>query len=146
MKTTTMNQYSINDIFIGHKESFVTEITSKMFDKFKEITGDINPLHNDEEFAKNLGHKGRVAFGMLTASFLSTLAGVYLPGERSLIHSVETKFTKPVYIGDVLNISGEVVEINDTVNQIVLKVEIKNQNGEKVLRGKMKVGFLDERE
>ena len=100
---------------------------------------------DDEDFARNLGHKGRVAFGMLTASFLSTLAGVYLPGERSLIHSVETKFTKPVYIGDVLSISGEVTEINDTVNQIVLKVEIKNQNGEKVLRGKMKVGFLDER-
>lgn len=139
-----MNHYSINDLSIGHKESFTTEITSAMFDKFKEITGDVNPLHNNEDFAKDLGHKGRVAFGMLTASFLSTLAGVYLPGERSLIHSVETKFTKPVYIGDVLYVCGEVVEINDTVNQIVLKVEIRNQNEEKVLRGKMKVGFIDE--
>lgn len=145
MRTITMNHYSINELSIGHKESFKTEITSDMFDKFREITGDINPLHNNEDFAKDLGHKGRVAFGMLTASFLSTLAGVYLPGERSLIHSVETKFTKPVYIGDVLNVSGEVVEINDTVNQIVLRVEIKNQNEEKILRGKMKVGFLDER-
>lgn len=140
-----MNHYSINDISLGMKERFDVKITSEMFDKFREITGDINPLHNDDCFAKNLGHKDRVAFGMLTASFLSTLAGVYLPGEQSLIHSVETKFTKPVYIGDVLYISGEVMEINDTVNQIVLKVEIKNQNGEKVLRGKMKVGFLDER-
>ena len=145
MQTTTMNHYSINDLSIGHKEVFTVEVTTEMFNKFREITGDINPLHNDEGFARNLGHKGRVAFGMLTASFLSTLAGVYLPGERSLIHSVETKFTKPVYIGDVLSISGEVTEINDTVNQIVLKVEIKNQNGEKVLRGKMKVGFLYER-
>ena len=145
METTTMNHYLIYDLSIGHKESFTTEIISEMFDKFKEITGDINPLHNDEEFAKSLGHRGRVAFGMLTASLLSTLAGVYLPGERSLIHSVETKFTKPVYIGDVLSVSGEVVEINYTVNQIVLKVEIMNQNGEKVLRGKMKVGVLDER-
>ena len=140
-----MNHYSINDLSIGHKEVFTVEVTTEMFNKFREITGDINPLHNDEDFARNLGHKGRVAFGILKAYFLSTLAGVYLPGERSLIHSVETKFTKPVYIGDVLSISGEVTEINDTVNQIVLKVEIKNQNGEKVLRGKMKVGFLDER-
>ena len=140
-----MNHYSINDLSVGHKESFATEITSEIFDKFREITGDINPLHNDESFAKCLGYRGGVAFGMLTASFLSTLAGVYLPGERSLIHSVEIKFTKPVYIGDVLDISGEVTEINDTVNQIVLKVEIRNQNEEKVLRGKMKVGFLDER-
>ena len=123
MQTTTMNHYSINDLSIGHKEVFTVEVTTEMFNKFREITDDINPLHNDEDFARNLGHKGRVAFGMLTASFLSTLAGVYLPGERSLIHSVETKFTKPVYIGDVLSISGEVTEINDTVNQIVLKVE-----------------------
>ena len=142
-----MNCYSIQDLSIGIKETFIVEITPDLFDKFKEITGDINPLHNNEEFVKKLGggYKGRVAFGMLTASFLSTLAGVYLPGERSLIHSVEIKFTKPVYIGDTLNVSGEVTEINDTVNQIVLKVEIKNQNGEKVLKGKMKVGFLDER-
>ena len=116
MQTTTMNHYSINDLSIGHKEVFTVEVTTEMFNKFREITGDINPLHNDEDFARNLGHKGRVAFGMLTASFLSTLAGVYLPGERSLIHSVEIKFTKPVYIGDVLSISGEVTEINDTVN------------------------------
>ncbi|MBQ9091319.1 MAG: hypothetical protein IJY52_03500, partial [Anaerotignum sp.] len=47
---------------------------------FLAITGDINPLHNDQEFAQKQGHPDKVAFGMLTASFLSTLAGVYLPG------------------------------------------------------------------
>lgn len=140
-----MNYYSIKDLSIGKRESFSVKITADMFDKFKEITKDVNPLHNDEFFAKNLGYSGRVAFGMLTASFLSTLAGVYIPGEKSLIHSVETKFIKPVYIGDSLEVIGEVIEKHEAVGQITLKVEIKNQNGEKVLRGKMKVGFLNER-
>lgn len=137
-----MKRYLIDDIYIGMKESFQVKITTDMLENFKKITKDINPLHNDENFAKDLGYGGRVAFGMLTASFLSTLAGVYLPGERSLIHSVETKFIKPVYIGDLLSITGEVIEKHDSVEQITLKVEIRNQNSEKVLKGKMKVGFL----
>ncbi len=76
---------------------------------------------------------------MLTASFLSTLAGVYLPGERSLIQQVEIKFAKPVYIGDTLTVTGQVAEKNDTVQRIELKVTITNQDAAKVLRGKMGV-------
>lgn len=71
--------------------------------------------------------------------------GVYLPGKYSLIHQVETKFIRPVFVGDVLTVKGEVAELNDTVEQMLLKVVITNQKGEKVLRGSMKVGFLHER-
>ena len=58
---------------------------------------------------------------MLTASFLSTLAGVYLPGERSLIQSIESKFVNPVYVGDELTIRGIILALNDTVKQIEIK-------------------------
>ena len=87
-----------------------------------------------------------MAFGMLTASFLSTLAGVYLPGKNSLIHEVEVKFAKPVYPGDTLKVTGNVSEKNDTFRLFWMKVTITNQKGEKVLRGKMRVGVLDEGE
>ena len=76
---------------------------------------------------------------MLTASFLSTLAGVYIPGERSLIQQVETKFANPVYIGDELTVKGEITELIDSVQRLELKVTITNQNGKKVLRGKMQI-------
>ena len=95
-----MNKYKYEEIEIGHKENFTVTVTEEMMEKFRDITGDINPLHNDEEYASSLGHPGRVAYGMLTGSFLSTLAGVYLPGKRSLIQEVKLKFAKPVYIGD----------------------------------------------
>ena len=79
---------------------------------------------------------------MLTAAFLSTLAGMYLPGEKSIIRSTEVKFMKPVYPGDTLTVSGEVAEKNDDYRVIRLKVMIRNDAGEKVLRGAMQVGFI----
>ena len=132
-----MNNYKFDELTVGMTESFKVSITAEMLDAFKGITGDVNPLHNDEEFAKAKGHPGRVAYGMLTASFLSTLAGVYIPGERSLIQQVETKFAKPVYIGDELTVTGEIVELVESVQRIELKVTITNQDGKKVLRGTM---------
>ncbi len=132
-----MNNYTFDELTVGMTESFKVKITEEMLDAFKGITGDVNPLHNDEEFAKAKGHPGRVAYGMLTASFLSTLAGVYIPGERSLIQQVETKFSKPVYIGDELTITGEIVELVESVQRLELKVTITNQDGKKVLRGTM---------
>lgn len=137
-----MNQYRFEDIHVGLKEEFQVTITADMLKQFCQITGDVNPLHTDETFAKEKGYESNVAYGMLTASFLSTLAGVYLPGERSLIHSVESKFTKPVYVGDTLTISGQVTECNEMFSVFTMKTTIVNQKGEKVLRGKMQVGIL----
>ena len=135
-----MNEYSYEEISIGHKESFSVNVTEEMMASFNKMTGDINPLHNDEEYAKSKGNPGRVVYGMLTASLLSTLAGVYLPGKRSLIQEVKIKFAKPVYVGDTLTVEGAVEEKNDTFRLLMLKVTIRNQAGEKVCRAKMQVG------
>ncbi|MCD8209126.1 MAG: MaoC family dehydratase [Bacteroidales bacterium] len=139
-----MNHYSFSDLEVGLKETFQVQITEEMMLLFKELTGDKNPLHQDESFAREKGFSSKVCYGMLTASFLSTLGGMYLPGGNCLIQSVDTNFVKPVYIGDTLEIAGTVREKNDTVRQAVLKVAVTNQRGEKVLRGTMKVGVLDE--
>lgn len=136
-----MKHYQYDEIKVGMEEKFQIEITDQMLDVFCTLTGDENPLHCDEEYAKEKGKKGRVAYGMLTASFLSTLAGMYLPGEKSLIQSVEVKFLKPVYIGDVLEIKGVVEEKHDVFQRIELKVTATRNGTEKVLKGKMKIGI-----
>jgi len=138
-----MNSYTYEELEVGKKESFSVTVTEEMLDGFKDITGDINPLHNDEGYAHEKKYKGRVAYGMLTASFLSTLAGVYLPGKYSLIQSVEIKFAEAVFPGDVLQISGEITEKNDTYRLIYLKIAIRNGEGKKVCRGKMQIQVLD---
>ncbi len=137
-----MNTYSYDELDIGHEEHFSVTVTDDMLDSFRKITGDENPFHRDDDFARARGFSGHVAFGMLTASFLSTLAGMYLPGEKSIIQNTELKFMKPVYPGDTLLISGTVSEKNDAYSVMKIKVAIKDQSGEKVLRGSMQIGFI----
>ena len=139
-----MNHYSFAEIEIGMEASFRAEVTQDKMDAFRAITQDENPLHTEEAFARRKGYPSCVAYGMLTASFLSTLAGVYLPGENSLIHSVETKFVKPVFPGDMLLVQGKVKEKNELFSVITLQVTVTNQRGEKVLRGSMQIGVLDD--
>ena len=138
-----MNEYTYEEIEQGHKESFSVTVTEEMMESFCKMTGDINPLHNEKEYAKSLGHPGRVVYGMLTASLLSTLAGVYLPGKRSLIQEVKVKFAKPVYIGDTITVEGVVEEKHDVYSLLVLKVTMRNGAGEKVCRATMQVGVSD---
>ena len=135
-----MNEYTYEEIQTGHKESFSVTVTEEMMRSFREMTGDINPLHNDEKYAGSQGHPGRVVYGMLTASLLSTLAGVYIPGRRSLIQEVKIKFAKPVYVGDTITVEGVVEEKHDVYRLIVLKVSMKNQSGDKVCRASMRIG------
>ena len=142
-----MNHYTFEEIKTGMEEQFSVTITEQMMQQFREMTGDVNPLHCDETFAKEKGFDGKVAYGMLTASFLSTMAGVYLPGENSLIQSVEVKFVKPVFPGEEITFTGKVSEINDTFRFLVLKVtgtvtgEKENERyGTKVLKAAMQIG------
>ena len=138
-----MNKYLFNDIEIGHIESFVFELNEEKIMQFLLITGDINPLHNDIDYAKKCGYSEKIVYGMLTASGLSTLAGVYLPGEKSLIHSVEIKFVKPVVLSACpLTITGEVAAKDERFSTIDVKFNITNNLNEKVARGIMKIGIM----
>ena len=137
-----MNEYLYDDIYVGQEETFNVKITQKLMDNFFKLTGDCNPLHRDLDYAKSVGFDKNVVYGMLTASFLSTLAGVYLPGKYSLIHTIETDFVKPVFVGDTLTVKGIVKEKNDDFKVFWLKVDVFNQNGQKVVRGKMRIGCM----
>ena len=138
-----MNEYVIDQIQIGMEHSFKKVITTEMEDNFREISGDENPLHWDDRFAIGIGNgrfKGHVSFGMLTASLYSTMAGVFLPGKYSLIHSFdELSFLSPVYAGDELEVTGKIVDVKAELNLIMLKVVIRNQDKKVVSRAKMKV-------
>ena len=137
-------EYRITDLHVGMREEFKYPITVDKLDAFLALIGDINPLHTDDAFAKAHGFKGRVAYGMLTASLISTLGGVLLPGKYCLIQGVEVKFSKPVFIGDELTVIGEVGAVDIDLRYVEIKVTILNQDNKKVLRGLLKAGVLDE--
>lgn len=138
-----MNEYTYDEITIGQEESFQVTVSEEMMEQFLQITGDVNPLHRDAAYAATRQYVDKVVYGMLTASFFSTLAGVYLPGRYSLIHSVETKFLRPVYVGDMLTVSGTVKEKEDAYRMLILNLLIKNRKGEKVVKGTMQIKVLD---
>ena len=139
-----MNKFKFSDIEIGLKESFKVKIDVSKMDKFLDISNDTNPLHVDSNYAKKKGFPDRVVYGLLTSSFYSTLVGVYLPGKYCILQGIDIQFSKPVYIGDALKISGKVSYINEAYKQIEIKAFITNQNNEKVSKATIKTGVLDE--
>lgn len=136
-----MNHYTLADMIPGLTESFTVTVTEEMMDAFKAITGDCSPIHVDAEYAQGRGYPGRVVYGMLGASFFSTLAGVYLPGEHCLLHGVDCKFAKPIFIGDTLTVTGTVVNVSEAVAEAEIKAVITNQDGKKVTRGVIRAGL-----
>ena len=124
-------------------ESFEIRISSKILKLFEDITGDISPIHVDNGFARAQGFEGTVAYGMLTASFFSTLVGVHLPGRFGVLHGVSFHFLKPVYPEDELRVTGEVIGVYESVGQFEMKGVIFNQKNIKVLQGTLRVGFSD---
>jgi len=139
-----MNTYRLDELQIGLTEQFQVQITQEMMDSFQKITGDVNPMHCDAVFAVQHGFPMQIVYGMLTTSFLSTLAGVYLPGKYSLIHEVKIYFIKPVFIDGNLTIIGKVTEIEKRFGYFIMLVEIWNEQNKKVVKAKMKVGVVDE--
>ena len=139
-----MNEYKLSNIKIGLEESFSVVIDSSKLDKFLDISNDLNPLHVDNAYAKEKGFDGRVVYGLLTASFYSTLVGVYLPGKYCILQSIDTQFLKPVYIGETLIIAGKISYINAAYKQIEIQATIVNQNGQKVSKATIKTGLIDE--
>jgi len=136
-----MNQYTLDDIKPGLAHAFTVEITDSMVRQFTALTGDCNPLHTDPDFARAQGFPTSVVYGMLTASFYSTLVGVHLPGKYALLQGVDATFHRPVFSGDVLTIQGCVTCVHESVRQIEIKALITNQNDQKVSQAKIKVGI-----
>lgn len=136
-----MNEYLFEDLKIGMKASFEAAVTREMMDRFADLSGDVNPLHTDGGFAREAGFDDKVVYGLLTSAFLSRLVGIYLPGKYCLLRSVECKYIKPAYMNDKLTVNGEIIEVNDTGQLAVIKADVMNSQGNKILKAKIKIGF-----
>src|SRR5580698_8497441 len=113
-----MNDYRWEDLILGLHEQFEVPLTEEMMAAFATMSGDLNPLHTDEQFARQYGFRGRVAFGMLTSSLYSRLVGVHLPGKRALLHGIDLEFKGPAYVGDILIVSGDVDFLNEAYRRV----------------------------
>ena len=104
--------YFLEDLEPGMSKVFAKTITEADLLLFAGVSGDTNPLHLDEEFARDTMFEGRIAHGMLTAALISTVIGTRLPGPGCIYLSQTLKFLAPVRIGDTVAARATVIEIN----------------------------------
>lgn len=139
-----MNSYRWKNLSVGISADFESTVTDEMLDLFLTLSGDHNPLHCDEAYARSKGFHSRVVYGLLTASFYSKLVGVYLPGRFALLQSTDIQFLKPVFSGDLLKVFGKITFLNEAYKQIWIEANIQNQNQDIVSKAKIKSGLIDD--
>jgi 3-hydroxybutyryl-CoA dehydratase len=130
---------TIEEIEVGETSQFSKTISETDIYLFAGITGDINPAHIDEEYAKNTFFKTRIAHGILTAGLISTVLGTKLPGPGTIYLSQKLNFLAPVRIGDTITAHAEVTETLPEKNRIKIKTYCMNQKGALVLDGEAMV-------
>ncbi len=130
-----MKGLTLAELTVGDKATFTKTITETDVYLFAGITGDLNPAHIDEEYAKNSFFKTRIAHGVLTAGLISAVIGMKLPGPGTIYASQTLKFLAPVHFGDTLTATVEVAELIPERSRAKLKTTITNQDGEDVLAG-----------
>jgi acyl dehydratase len=130
---------------VGDSAEITKTIEQADIDAFAEVTGDHNPVHVDEEFAKTTRFGRRIAHGMLTASLISSVLANKLPGEGSVYLGQTLKFVAPVFPGDEITARVTVKEIREDKPILKLETICVNQRNETVIRGEATVLAADKR-
>ncbi|PRY23630.1 3-hydroxybutyryl-CoA dehydratase [Aliiruegeria haliotis] len=128
----------LEDLEIGMKRDLTKLITDEDIEKFAEVSTDRNPVHLDEEYAKETMFQGRIAHGMLTAGLISAVIGEQLPGHGTVYLGQTLKFMAPVRPGDIVLVEVEVAEIDHKKRRVKLFTEAKIGD-QVVLRGEANV-------
>ena len=124
-----------DEIKIGESATLTRTLTKQDIQLFATVTGDMNPAHLDESYAKTDIFHQIVGHGMWTASMFSVLLGMQLPGPGTLYLSQTLKFLKPVHLGDTITASVKVLKKDDAHKHITFQTLCANEKGEHVLEG-----------
>lgn len=136
--------YEFDEVQIGQQSEFTVVIDKSIIESFAQSSGDYNPLHMDDAYAIKSGFGGRVAHGMLVASFFSRLIGMYLPGKNALYFAQTLEFQTPCFVGDTLTIRGIITDKSESTKIISIKTSAYNQHGKCLVEGIAKVIVREE--
>ena len=129
------SELTFEQIEIGHTKEFQIKVTESLVNDFAKLSGDFNPIHINEDFAKSKKFKGKIVHGMLLASFLSRMVGMYLPGKHALYLSQSLEFHNPCFINDEITVSSIVNEKSESTKIIRIDSKILNNKNEVLLNG-----------
>jgi 3-hydroxybutyryl-CoA dehydratase len=126
--------YFFEDLSVGMRESLMKTVMSEDVIGFAQLSGDHNPIHLSDHFAKKTRFGGRIAHGLYTASLISAILGMYLPGPGAIYLHQTLNFKGPVMIGDTVTVSVEVIELIEHGRRCKLRCEA-SVDGKVVLDG-----------
>lgn len=129
----------MNRLQVGQTASFTKTVTEHDVYTFAGVTGDLNPAHIDEIYAKDTMFHGRIAHGMLSAGLISAVIGMQLPGPGTIYLGQELTFRAPVHIGDTVTATVTVRSLNAERGRAELETVCTNQDGVQVVTGVAKV-------
>lgn len=130
--------YKIEEITPGMSASMSHLITEEDVRKFSDVSGDHNPVHLDEEYAKQSRYGRRIAHGLFSASFFSGLFGTKLPGRGCVYAAQNLKFRRPVYIGDTVVATVTVLSVDLTKKRVLFST-VCSVNGKEVILGNAEI-------
>ena len=134
-----MKGITISEMKVGDSASFTKTVSEHDVYTYAGVSGDFHPAHvNEVEAQKGMFGK-RIAHGMLSAGFISTVLGTQLPGPGTIYMGQELRFTKPVFFGDTITATVTVAELIPEKNRAILDTVCTNQNGDVVIKGKATV-------
>ena len=122
------------DLSQGQHATTSTAVTEADIVKFAEVSGDTNPVHLDAEYAASTMFKERIAHGMLSAAYISAVFGTKLPGPGAIYISQTLKFTAPVKIGDTVETTVTIIDLNAERKRVRFKT-VCSVAGKLVLKG-----------
>jgi 3-hydroxybutyryl-CoA dehydratase len=128
----------------GDSATFSKTITDADVVLYAALIGDINPIHLDEEYAKQTRFGRRIAHGMLAAGLVSAVLGNKIPGHGAIYAGQTIRFLRPVYIGDTITVTATIISYDRDRGRMVIETICRNQTGEKVLSGEADVRYTPE--
>lgn len=137
-KESVLDKYGVD---VGFKLTYERVITAEDIDLFAKVSGDFNPVHMDDDYAKKTFFKGRIAHGALSQAFLSATMAK-LPGLVIFI-SQTLKFVNPVRIGDTITAIAEVTDTRKDKGIVTMKNICVNQKGENIVEGEAMVRIFE---
>ena len=132
---TATSQIGPLGLSIGHRARRTQTVTAKEVELYAQITGDRNPLHFDEGFAKATRFGRLVAQGGIAAGMLNALVAMDLPGAGTVFMSQSLKYLAPTYLGDTVTAEVEVLSLKPDKPVCQLRATIANQDGTTLLEG-----------
>ncbi|MAT95341.1 MAG: 3-hydroxybutyryl-CoA dehydratase [Halioglobus sp.] len=131
----TLSNYTYDEITIGQTATYSKRVEERDVLLFAAVSGDVNPVHLDADFAAGTQFGERIAHGMLTGAIISAALAMELPGPGTVYLGQSLRFRLPVKIGDTVTVELEVVEKKDRRQFVTLQCRARNQHGDEVASG-----------